>query len=601
MSDIVLGNIGSGFNRSKINSNFDKIEDVINNGVLHLVGGNNVLQQNIDMDSNRILNLPEALNNTEPVTLKQLNDSLAGIEGAEALLPLVQPRQIGDGVTTTFVTPVSGQAGKSTNGFFVYLDGVYQRPNIDYTVDSGNGNLTFVEASTPVAPNSGVNIDITYFIPKVIDPVTADENSLVTATGTTTARTLGDRFADVVNVKDEGSVGNGVIDDRAAFDAANTKDQLSFIPKPDVSYAFSSPTQMDKSPVLIDPSSKWEDVFDGGDLGLRRGFLADWVAGANIWRFSDRVFVGEASDKFAGTSLPDLGTSWLSSATEGPAYVLANAQMLSMTRSGDPSYAIVGAGIVDVGDTRACASFGGVAINKGSASARCGIFEVQHETTTNTSWGLEVQVKNSSGGGQLISPYGAVPNMTFGMQITAGGDDAFGPISTNPATAGVIITASNSAGSPGWYTGIQFRDGSIVGSEPEAIAFSQGQCIKWYESDTRTPAALIRSNINTAGKTLKLSFENDQLSLVNEGGSTVFNIAATATDINRVQINSSATGIPPSIRMAGADANIDFRLLPKGSGLVRFGAHSAIGAETVTGYIEIKDDTGVVRKLAVLS
>jgi hypothetical protein len=57
-------------------------------------------------------------------------------------------------------------------------------------------------------------------------------NSTAIATGSTTARSLANRFADVVNVKDFGAVGNGVADDTAAIQAAlNSGKALVFLPE----------------------------------------------------------------------------------------------------------------------------------------------------------------------------------------------------------------------------------------------------------------------------------------------------------------------------------------------------------------------------------
>lgn len=80
-----------------------------------------------------------------------------------------------------------------------------------------------------------------------------------------------------------------------------------------------------------------------------------------------------------------------------------------------------------------------------------------------------------------------------------------------------------------------------------------------------------------------------------------FFVAHTASAANYVQATGAATGNAVSISASGSDSNIDFAIAPKGTGVLRFGTHSALAAETVTGYITIKDSAGNTRKLAVVS
>lgn len=87
MTDIVLSPITSGYNLSKINANFDKIEEAINNDVLNLSGGNNTMLQDLDMNSYALLNVrtdpdnPDSLLTVEDGDLRYYNVSGDMLEG----------------------------------------------------------------------------------------------------------------------------------------------------------------------------------------------------------------------------------------------------------------------------------------------------------------------------------------------------------------------------------------------------------------------------------------------------------------------------------------------------------------------------------------
>lgn len=75
--------------------------------------------------------------------------------------------------------------------------------------------------------------------------------------------------------------------------------------------------------------------------------------------------------------------------------------------------------------------------------------------------------------------------------------------------------------------------------------------------------------------------------------------ASAATDC--ATVTGSAGGGNVTFGAAGASTNIDILLTPKGSGVVRFGAYTTLGAEALAGYITIKDAGGTLRKVAVVA
>lgn len=80
---ITLNGTGSGFNRSVINDNFQKIEDELNNNVLrrgNVFGDeDNAMREDLDMNSQRILNLPKPENAFEPARLIDLSNIIGDI------------------------------------------------------------------------------------------------------------------------------------------------------------------------------------------------------------------------------------------------------------------------------------------------------------------------------------------------------------------------------------------------------------------------------------------------------------------------------------------------------------------------------------------
>lgn len=160
MSKIELPAVTGSNNTSRINDNFQKIEDALTQEVLYrkgYVGEPNEMETNLDMNGNRILNLPEATSDSEPATLGQL-------------------KQVESGVDSLLRNELAGPSGVDLVGGAVKASGL--------SSGSGSSSVGFQQAGDGSVP-----------------------------------RTSQDKMRERITPQDKGAVGGGVTNDQAAFDA----------------------------------------------------------------------------------------------------------------------------------------------------------------------------------------------------------------------------------------------------------------------------------------------------------------------------------------------------------------------------------------------
>ena len=402
-------------------------------------------------------------------------------------------------------------------------------------------------------------------------------------------RRLSDTLEDIaVTPYDFGAVGDGVHDDRSAFVAMNEAGGRIFIPRPSVSWSFSAPLVLGNVTVEVDPSATWKQLTGNGMLAWKRGNIST----ATRNRLADRVFIGDAASKFAGSSASgDEGTEWYADTQNHAGYLAINAQVLA---TGGNLYKYVGATRAS-DHTAGSMIFGGVVESDVAGRVNWGgIIEI--ERTAGMVYGWEVSAKNK-GADTRMTP-NTKPQGVYGLWLASGGDNAFGGPATAPSTAAVVILKNDDQA---WNSGIVFQWDALANGEAIALS-SEGSGgahrLQWFNAAGNSVFSVSSNATDAVGWEARRSNAGFE---IRRAGKTMLVVGSLEGAVNGLNLYPGAMGSGPQVSAFGDDADIDLRLTPKGAGLIRFGQHASSTDVAITGYIQIKDSTGAIRKLAVIT
>lgn len=203
-------------------------------------------------------------------------------------------------------------------------------------------------------------------------------------------------------------------------------------------------------------------------------------------------------------------------------------------------------------------------------------------------------------GGNVARQQAVAPSNANAIQTLYFGNISAGPIYDGLKSRGATVGAHTAVQSGDTLT--MMRGAGSDGTNFVAAAQAIVQCAAAPSSGI-VPGRLIIQTANLTGALSEVARFEFEATCTFGGpqGTDAFRVVPVSSQVNRVNAQGAAAGAAPRLAAAGGGANIDLLLEGKGTGLPSFGTHSAIGAETVTGYITVKDASGNLRKLAVVS
>lgn len=360
---------------------------------------------------------------------------------------------------------------------------------------------------------------------------------------------------------------------------------------------------------------KISDIVSPADYSTNANYMAACSAqktgqmmaqnGARIWRMSDRIMLGDAVD--SDCSFPNVAKDWLTTFQEAhglAAGTILNSQFASLTNTSAASAVagLFGARSANFNSaSTSCISMTSIAVNDHASLATrawAGYFEA-HKVGPNATGarGIEIDVSVWNGGTE-INPTPAAQTMTSCLQLGAG----CGVSGIGQSNVGAAIQIVDNPMK--FRKGIVFLKDSLDGTDgtsgqATAMAMASFQALDWFNAAGAISARINVTNTNTTNAT-ELRFANLGIQLYGKNN-VMFQAVSLDSAVNYLQASPNTTGGAPFLQSSGTDTDIDLRFIPKGAGLVRFGAWTTNADAAVNGYVTIKDSGGTSRKLATIA
>lgn len=330
--------------------------------------------------------------------------------------------------------------------------------------------------------------------------------------------------------------------------------------------------------------------------------------GGIIQRMADRLFVGDGV-QHDGKATPVTAT-WVKTVSSGIyEYLESNATALLPSMKGIGAFSAARSSTGGGTANDAAIGVAGFAYNDyvGGLGGVWGLYStvLRKSGVNGATHGLEVDVGNL-GTTVAIYPNAMFPSgLTDALWVCTGGETTNNTaVGTASCAIGIVQNDSQTTKTAKFDKGIVFHSQAIAGTDGAtgtgiAMAFAKGHQQVWFNNSNQAIGEIVCTN-GTVGSATRLDF-TDYGTIFKDRASdgALFQIQNVANSANYLTaVGAVSGGGTVQLNANGADANLDIYIQPKGTGNVRFGAYTA-GAVTQAGYITIKDNGGVVRRLLV--